>query len=107
MKSYTSRNYNVGDEVKQFLSKSRVLTFSDDNGADEAIEEMFQTALLKKRQKKTKPPQDNYSKIVYYSDDETDEQVRKILDDSSDSEGKYCDVFGRMRVKRKKNKKFV
>ena len=102
MKSYTCRDYDVGDEVKQFLSKSRVFTYSDDDEADRAMDEVFETDLLKKRQKKTKPIEHNYSKIVYYSDDEADEEVRKIMDESSDSEAEYCDVFGRMRNKKRK-----
>ena len=103
MKSFTTKNYNTGDDVKRFLSKSRVLTYSDDEEADKALDKFYETGLRKKQFKKKNFHRSSvqiYSKIVYYSDDETDEQVRKLFNDSSDSDSDCCDVFGRKKKRK-------
>ena len=74
-------------ETLQFLTKSRVLVYSDSNQAEEALEEFFKTGKLRKKlkRKKTKSVrEENYEKILYYSDEEADIEARKILDSSSD-----------------------
>lgn len=87
MKSYSGNGYQSGDNPRQFLTKSHVLVYSDSDEADEALEEFFETGKLRKKlkRKKTKSvPEENYEKILYYSDEEADTEAREILDSSSD-----------------------
>ena len=93
IRSYTNAGYKSGDNSRQFLTRSRVLVYSDSDEADNAIEEFFETGKLRKkqkrrRQKKPQPPptdEENYDKILYYSDDDADVEACELLDSSNKS----------------------
>ena len=90
IRSYTNGGYKSGEDSRQFLTRSRVLVYSDSDEADNAIEEFFETGKLRKKQrrrrKKTSQPplihEENYDKILYYSDEDAYDEACELLDSS-------------------------